>query len=72
LKAFSQFNPDSIIMKASTTNKARGAGNIAGGKTRQAAGKVTRNSSMRAKGVVQEAGGRIQRAVGKSQDRRGD
>jgi uncharacterized protein YjbJ (UPF0337 family) len=58
-------------MKASTINKARGAGNIAGGKTRQAAGRVVRSPRMQAKGIAQEAGGRIQRAVGKSQNRRG-
>jgi uncharacterized protein YjbJ (UPF0337 family) len=58
-------------MKASTTNMTRGAGNIAGGKTRQAAGKVVRSPRLRAKGVAQETGGRIQRAVGKSQKARG-
>ncbi len=59
-------------MKASTVNKTRGAGNVAGGKTRQAVGKATNNRSMQAKGVAQEVGGRIQRAVGEKQDRRGD
>jgi uncharacterized protein YjbJ (UPF0337 family) len=57
-------------MKASTINKTRGAGNIAGGKARQAAGRVTRNPRTHAKGVAQEAGGRVQRAVGKYQDAR--
>jgi uncharacterized protein YjbJ (UPF0337 family) len=59
-------------MKASTSNRARGAGNIAGGKTRQAAGKVVRSPGMHGKGVAQEVGGRIQRAVGKRQQARGD
>jgi uncharacterized protein YjbJ (UPF0337 family) len=57
-------------MKASTINKTRGAGNIAGGKARQAAGKAVRNPRMHAKGVAQETGGRVQRAVGKYQDAR--
>ena len=57
-------------MKASTINKTRGAGNIAGGKARQAAGKVVRSPNMQAKGAAQEAGGRVQRAVGKYQDAR--
>ena len=60
------------IMKASTTNQARGAGNVAAGKTRQAVGKVVRSPKLQAKGIVQEAGGRIQRAVGKRQEARGD
>ena len=59
-------------MKASTTNKTRGAGNVAGGKTRQAVGRATRNRSMQAKGVAQEVGGRVQRAVGRRQESRGD
>lgn len=59
-------------MKPSTTNMARGAGNVVGGKTRQAVGKVVRSPSMQGKGVAQEVGGRIQRAVGKSQKERGD
>jgi uncharacterized protein YjbJ (UPF0337 family) len=54
-------------MKASSINKTRGAGNIAGGKTRQAAGKAVRSPRMQAKGIAQEAGGRVQRAVGKAQ-----
>jgi uncharacterized protein YjbJ (UPF0337 family) len=58
-------------MKASTINKSRGAGNVAGGKTRQAVGKTVRSPKMHAKGVAQEVGGRIQRAVGKNQDARG-
>lgn len=58
-------------MKASTINKTRGAGNIAGGKTRQAVGKVVRSPAMRGKGIAQEVGGRVQRAVGKNQGRRG-
>lgn len=57
-------------MKASTINKTRGAGNIAGGKVRQATGKVVRSPKMQAKGAAQETGGRIQRAVGKEQDAR--
>jgi uncharacterized protein YjbJ (UPF0337 family) len=57
-------------MKASTINKTRGAGNIAGGKTRQAVGKAVRSPRMHSKGVAQETGGRIQRAVGKYQDAR--
>src|SRR5689334_8283739 len=59
-------------MKASTINKTRGAGNIAGGKTRQAVGRAVRSPGMQGKGIAQEAGGRIQRAVGKSQSRRGN
>lgn len=59
-------------MKASTINKTRGAGNIAGGKSRQAAGKVVRSPRLQAKGAAQEMGGRIQRAVGRRQDARGD
>lgn len=59
-------------MKASTINKARGAGNVAGGKTRQAVGKTVRSPAMHGKGVAQEVGGRIQRAVGKHQEKRGD
>ncbi|HEX2860289.1 MAG TPA: hypothetical protein VHN79_01560 [Lacunisphaera sp.] len=59
-------------MKASTTNMARGAGNVAGGKTRQAVGKAVRSPEMHGKGVAQEVGGRIQHAVGKSQKDRGD
>ena len=58
-------------MKASTINKTRGAGNVAGGKTRQAVGKAVRSPRMQAKGVAQEVGGRVQRAVGKRQERRG-
>ncbi|HWA28406.1 MAG TPA: hypothetical protein VG734_22340 [Lacunisphaera sp.] len=58
-------------MKASTINRTRGAGNVAGGKTRQAVGRAVRSPRMQAKGVAQEVGGRIQRAVGKSQRRRG-
>jgi uncharacterized protein YjbJ (UPF0337 family) len=57
-------------MKASTINKTRGAGNIAGGKTRQAVGKAIRSPKMHSKGVAQETGGRVQRAVGKYQDAR--
>jgi uncharacterized protein YjbJ (UPF0337 family) len=59
-------------MKASTINKTRGAGNVAGGKTRQAVGRAVRSPRMHGKGVAQEVGGRIQRAVGKHQERRGD
>jgi uncharacterized protein YjbJ (UPF0337 family) len=59
-------------MKASTINKTRGAGNVAGGKTRQAVGKAVRSPTMQGKGIAQEAGGRIQRAVGKNQEARGD
>ncbi|HTL67524.1 MAG TPA: hypothetical protein VL200_07675 [Lacunisphaera sp.] len=59
-------------MKASTINKTRGAGNIAGGKTRRAVGQAIRSPGMRAKGVAQEVGGRIQRAVGNRQRARGD
>lgn len=58
-------------MKASTINKTRGAGNVAGGKTRQAVGKAVRSPRMRGKGVAQEVGGRIQRAVGRRQAARG-
>ena len=58
-------------MKASTTNSARGAGNIAGGKTRQTVGKAVRSPRMQSKGVAQEVGGRIQRAVGKRHRARG-
>jgi uncharacterized protein YjbJ (UPF0337 family) len=58
-------------MKASTSNMARGAGNVAGGKTRQTVGKAVRSPRMQRKGVAQEVGGRIQRAVGKSQRARG-
>ena len=59
-------------MKASTSNMARGAGNIAGGKTREAVGKVVRSPKMEAKGAAQETGGRIQRAVGKAQRTQGE
>ena len=58
-------------MKASTTNKTRGAGNVAAGKTKQAVGKVVRSPKLEGKGIAQETGGRIQRAVGKDQDARG-
>lgn len=51
---------------------ARGAGNVAGGKTRQAVGKAVRSPRMQGKGIAQEVGGRIQRAVGKSQRARGN
>lgn len=57
-------------MKASTTNQTRGAGNVAVGKTKQAAGKLVGNRKLQAKGIVQEAGGRIQRAVGDKQEAR--
>lgn len=59
-------------MKASTTNKTRGAGNVAGGKTRQAVGKAVRSPKMQGKGIVQEVSGRVQRAIGKHQEARGD
>jgi uncharacterized protein YjbJ (UPF0337 family) len=58
-------------MKASTINKTRGAGNVAGGKTRQAVGKAVNSPKMEAKGVAQEVGGRVQKAVGREQDARG-
>lgn len=58
-------------MKASTINKARGAGNIASGETKQAVGKVVRSPSLRAKGGAQELAGRIQREVGKRQKAEG-
>jgi uncharacterized protein YjbJ (UPF0337 family) len=58
-------------MKASTTNKTRGAGNVAAGKTKQVVGKVVRSPKLQAKGIAQEVGGRVQKAVGKNQDARG-
>jgi len=58
-------------MKASTTNKTRGTGNVAAGKTKQVVGKVVGSRKLLAKGVAQEAGGRIQKAVGKKQAARG-
>ena len=58
-------------MKASTTNKARGAGNIVKGDTKIAAGKVTRNRLLEAKGRAQKLAGKIQRSVGKQQKAEG-
>lgn len=58
-------------MKASTSNKTRGAGNVAAGKTKQVVGKVIRSPKLRAKGIAQEVGGRIQQSVGKKQKARG-
>ena len=58
-------------MKASTTNQARGTGNVAAGKTKQVVGKVCGNRKLLAKGIAQEVGGRVQRAVGKKQEARG-
>ena len=59
-------------MKDSISNKARGAGNIALGKTERVIGKVVNSPKMEAKGAAQETGGRIQRAVGKAQKSQGD
>jgi uncharacterized protein YjbJ (UPF0337 family) len=58
-------------MKASTSNKTRGTGNVAAGKTKQAVGKVVGNRKLQAKGVAQETGGRLQKAVGRNQTSRG-
>src|ERR1039457_6871398 len=58
---------NSIIMKASTTNRARGATNIVKGDVKVATGKVTRNRLLQAKGRAQKLVGRIQKAVGKDQ-----
>lgn len=58
-------------MKASTTNKARGTGNVVAGKTKQTAGKIIGNRKVQVKGIAQEVGGRIQKAVGKDQESRG-
>jgi len=54
-------------MKVSTRNKAAGEANIIKGKTKAAAGKITRNPNLRARGRAQEVAGRIQKAVGASQ-----
>ncbi|MDB6113475.1 MAG: hypothetical protein JWQ83_105 [Lacunisphaera sp.] len=59
-------------MKPSTTNMARGAGNIAAGKTERAVGKAVNSPKMQAKGALREVGGDIQRAVGKDQKTQGD
>ncbi len=59
------------IMKASTSNIARGDGNIALGKTEHVIGKVVRSPKLQAKGALREVGGDIQKAVGKAQKSRG-
>jgi uncharacterized protein YjbJ (UPF0337 family) len=61
-----------ILMKPSTTNITRGAGNIAAGKTKEIAGKAINRPKLTAKGKLQQAGGRIQKAVGKAQRSQGD
>jgi uncharacterized protein YjbJ (UPF0337 family) len=61
-----------IPMKPSTTNIARGDGNIAVGKTKEIAGKVVNSPKLKAKGNVQQAAGQIQKAVGKAQKSQGD
>jgi len=59
-------------MKPSTTNIARGDGNIALGKTKEITGKVVNSPELKAKGAVQQLGGEIQKAVGKAQKAQGD
>ena len=59
-------------MKPSTTNLARGRGNIAVGKTKEIAGKVVNSPKLKTKGILQQAGGQIQKAVGKAQKSQGD
>ena len=59
-------------MKPSTTNIARGDGNIVVGKTKKIAGKVVNSPKLKAKGNVQQAAGEIQKAVGKAQKTQGD
>ena len=58
-------------MKASTTNIARGNGNIAAGKTERAVGKVVGSDKLKVKGALREVGGNVQKAVGKDQKSRG-
>jgi uncharacterized protein YjbJ (UPF0337 family) len=58
-------------MKASTSNIARGDGNIATGKTERVIGKVVHSPKLQVKGALREVGGDIQKAVGKDQKDRG-
>jgi len=59
-------------MKVSTRNKAAGTVNIAKGKTKAVAGKITGNRTLQAKGRAQEIGGKMQKAVGARQKSRGN
>ena len=61
----------SSTMKPSTTNIARGDGNIAAGKTKEVAGKVVNSPKLQAKGAVQQVAGEFQKAVGKVQKSQG-
>jgi uncharacterized protein YjbJ (UPF0337 family) len=67
----STLNP-TFTMKPSTTNIARGDGNIVAGKTKEIAGKVVNSPELKAKGNLQHVGGQIQKAVGKAQKSQGD
>jgi uncharacterized protein YjbJ (UPF0337 family) len=59
-------------MKASTTNKSRGAANIVKGKSKEIAGKVVRSPRLQAKGAAQKTVGQIQRSIGQRQKVRGE
>lgn len=59
-------------MKASTTNKGRGAANIVKGKAKEIAGKVVGRPTLELKGKAQKEVGKIQRSVGKRQEARGE
>ena len=59
-------------MKPSTTNIARGDGNIAAGKTKEVAGKVVNSPKLQAKVAVQQCAGEFQKAVGKAQMSQGN
>lgn len=45
-------------------DKAKGAANVAGGKTKKVMGRETGDTNMAAKGGAQEAKGRVQKAKG--------
>lgn len=53
-------------------DKARGAGNEAVGRIKQAAGDLTGNTDLKAEGEVQELKGEGQTALGKAKDAVGD
>jgi uncharacterized protein YjbJ (UPF0337 family) len=54
-------------MKPSTRNIAKGAGREIKGKVKEAAGRITGNTRLRAKGQLQSAAGRVQRKMGEAQ-----
>jgi uncharacterized protein YjbJ (UPF0337 family) len=60
---------DKDLATEGSKDRVKGAGNVAGGRVRNAAGGLTGDSSEQVKGKAQEIKGKVQDAIGKRKQR---